>query len=86
VLLTVKGYVNSEKIGMSENEVAKQIKDRVKARCAEEPHLEFSDVHAILEDDLLRSFMSKLERRNYDEETKKQLRDLAIRAMMEVRA
>jgi len=86
VLLTVWGYVNSEKIGVSEKELVKQIRDVVEARCSEKPCLEFADVHAILEDDLFKSFMSKLERRNYDEETKRQLCDMAIRAMMEARA
>jgi len=56
------------------------------ASCADEPRLEFADIRAILEDDLFRSFVSKLEQRNYDEETRKQLRDLAIKAMMEARA
>ena len=86
VLLTVKGYVNSEKIGMSEKELAKQIREIAKAQYAEEPHPEFTDIHTILEDDLFKNFVNKLEQRNYDEERKKQLRDLAIRAMMEARA
>jgi DNA repair exonuclease SbcCD nuclease subunit len=86
VLLTVGGYVNGERIGVSEKELAKQLRDMAMPRCAEEPRLEFADVRAILEDDLFKSFMSKLEQRNYDEETKKQLRDLAIKAMMEARA
>jgi len=86
VLLTVTGYVNSERVGMSEEELGKQIEEFAKARCAEELHLEFADIHAILEDDLFKSFMSKLKQRNYDEETEMQLRDLAIRAMMEARA
>jgi DNA repair exonuclease SbcCD nuclease subunit len=86
VLLTVGGYVNSEKIGVSEKELAKQLRDVSRGRCAEEPRLEFADAHAILEDDLFKSFVSKLEQRNYDAETKKQLLDLAIKAMMEARA
>lgn len=86
VLLTIRGYVNSEKIGLSEKELARQIRDVAKVRCSEEPCLEFADVHAILEDDLFKAFMSKLEQRDYDEETKRQLRDMAIKAMMEARA
>jgi exonuclease SbcD len=86
VLLTVGGYVNSEKIGVSEKELAKQLRDSAIARCADEPRLEFADIRAILENDLFRSFLSKLEQRNYDEETSKQLCNLAIKAMMEVQA
>ncbi len=86
VLLTVGGYVDSETIGLSEKELAKAIRDVARISCAEEPRLEFADVHAILEDDLLRSFVSKLEQRHYDAGTKKQLLDLAIKAMIEARA
>jgi len=86
VLLTVMGYVNSEKVGMSEEELGRRMSELAKARCAEEPHLEFRDISKILQDDLFKNFISKLEQRNYDKETNKQLRDLAIRAMVEARA
>ncbi len=86
VLLTVGGYFNSEKLGVSEKELARQLRDTSLRRCADEPRLEFADVRLILEDDLFKSFVAKLEQRNYDEETKKQLRDLAMRAMMEAQA
>jgi len=86
IILTVKGYINSESIKVSETELVKQLKEITKDRCAKEDFkLEFKDIHTILEDDLFKSFMNKLEQSNYDEERKKQLRDVAIKAMMGAR-
>lgn len=85
ILLTIKGYINSEKIKISESELVRQIREITKRKSVEE-HLEFRDIHTIIEDDLFKSFMKKLEQRGYDEEKKKQLRDLTIKAMMEARS
>lgn len=84
IILTVKGYINSEEIKISEPELVKQIKQIIKGKCMEE-HLEFRDIHTILEDDLFKSFMEKLEQTDYAEKKKKQMRDVAIEAMMEAR-
>ncbi len=86
IILTIKGYINSEKIEMSETELAKQIKEITKEKRVAEEHIEFKDIHTILEDDLFKSFMKKLEQTDYDEEKKTRLRDLTIRAMMEARS
>jgi len=85
VILTVKGFVDSEKIGTKEQELVGAIKQVTKGKCVEE-HFEFRDIHSILGDDLFKSFMDKLGRNDLDEATKKQLRDIAIRAMMEAKA
>jgi len=85
VLLSVSGYVNSEKIGMTEPELAKRIKELATAKRAEELRVEFIDISAILEDDLFKQFVSRVEQRNYDEEKRRRLRDLAIRGMAEAR-
>ena len=85
-ILTIKGYIDGEKIGISESELVKQIEEITKGKAIKSLRPEFSDIHIILEDDLFKNFMSKLEQYNYDEERKKQLSDLAIRAMMEARA
>lgn len=86
IILTVRGYINSERIGVSEVELARRMREITKGKCRKEPSFEFRDIHVILEDDLFKNFMNKLEQRNYDQEKKKQLRDLAIRAMMDARA
>ena len=81
IILRIKGYINSEKIKISEPELVRQIREITKGKSVEE-HFEFEDIHTILEDDLFKSFMKKLEQKDYNEEKKKQLRDLAIKAMM----
>lgn len=84
VILIVEGYVNSKEIGMSESDIVKRIKESTGGKCIEE-HYEFKDIQTILEDDLFKSFMEKLERTDYEEEKKKQMRDIAIKAMIEAR-
>ncbi|HUU86844.1 MAG TPA: metallophosphoesterase [Candidatus Glassbacteria bacterium] len=81
IILTIRGYINSEKIKISESELVKQIKEITKGESVEE-HLEFRDIHTIFEDDLFKSFIKKVEQSDYDEEKKKQMRNIAIRAMM----
>jgi hypothetical protein len=85
IILTIKGYINSEEIKIGESELVKQIREITKIKSVEE-HLEFRDIHTILEDGLFKSFMKKLEQTDYDEEKKKQLRDLTIKAMTEARS
>jgi len=82
--LTVRGYINSEEIEMSESELVEQIKEVIKDKPVEE-YLEFRDMYTILEDDLFKSFMSKLAETPFTEEKKKELLDLTIQAMMEAR-
>jgi len=83
-ILTVKGFINGEAIGMSESELIQRIK-RIAATCCVEERYEFRDIRTVLEDSLFKSFCAKLERANYDEKKKGDMRDMAIRAMMEAR-
>ncbi len=84
IILTIKGYINSEKTKISESEFVKRIKEITGERCIEE-HFELKDIHLILENDLFKSFINKLENTDYSEEKKRQMRDIAIKAMMETR-
>ncbi len=84
VILTVKGFMNGEAIGMSESELIQRIK-RIAATCCVEELYEFRDIRTVLEDGLFKSFCAKLERTNYDEKKKGDMRDMVIRAMMEAR-
>jgi DNA repair exonuclease SbcCD nuclease subunit len=86
IILTVGGFINGEKVGVSEVELVRRMREIAKGKCRKEPSFEFRDIHVILEDDLYKTFISRLEQRNYDQEKKKQLRDMALRAMMEARA
>jgi DNA repair exonuclease SbcCD nuclease subunit len=85
VLLTVTGFINGETIGMTEEELVKGIKKIVRDRCAEPPNYEFRDIRQILEDDLFKEFLAKLAQADYAEEKKSEMRQMAIRAMMEAR-
>ncbi len=84
IILTVKGYINSEAIGISEKELIKQMKKIASKICIED-HYPFYDISRILEDDLFNNFIKKLEGSDYKVDEKKQMRDLAIRAMMEIK-
>jgi len=81
-ILTVKGYFNSEKIQMTEQDIVPQIKGITKGKCAEE-HYELSDISRILENDLFKSFMNKVKGGDYTEEKERQLQDIAIKAIMQ---
>ena len=83
-ILRIKGCINSEAIGMNEIELKEKIKEIVKDRCVED-YYEFQDVNNIIEDDLFKSFMHKLEKTDYGEKKKKEMYDVAIRTMIEAR-
>jgi DNA repair exonuclease SbcCD nuclease subunit len=85
VLLTVTGFINGEAMGMTEEEFVEGIKKIVRDRCAEPPHYEFRDIRMILEDDLFKEFLAKLEQTDHAEVKKGQMREMAIRAMMGAR-
>ena len=73
--------------GMNEIELRNQLYGLVKNKCDERDfHYEIRDIQTILEDDLFKTFMDKLEQTDYEEEKKKQMRDIAIKAMTEARA
>ena len=85
IILKVRGFINSEDIGMSEEELVKQIKKISSGKCTED-YYEFKDIRIILEDDLFKNFREKLEQTNYEEEKKMQMREMAIKAMMETQS
>jgi len=80
-ILTVKGYVNSEKVQMLEPDIVAQIREMVGAKCGVE-HYEFRDISKILENDLFKDFTYKVREAGYTDEEVKQLQDIAIQAMM----
>ncbi|MDI6734792.1 MAG: metallophosphoesterase [bacterium] len=86
VILTVKGFINGKYIGMNEKDLVEQIKKITAKKIAGEPCYEFKDIRMILEDDLFKNFVKKLEQSDYDEEKKKQLCDVTIKAMIEARS
>jgi len=85
VILTITGFINGEAIGLSEQELVEGIKKIARDRCAESPHYEMRDIRMILEDDLFKSFLTKLEEAAYDEIKKEHMRAIAVKAMMDAR-
>lgn len=83
LLLKITGYFDRSKIGMTELELQKEIKDIVGER-AESLIFEFRDIHEILEDDLFQTFNSKLENSDLNGSDKQKIRELTLRAMMEI--
>lgn len=86
VILEVGGYINSEKINMTEAEVVAEINRVLQGKPIAERNLMFRDVREILENDLFRRFLEKLEQTDFDDLKRKQLKYLAIKAMMESRS
>ena len=84
VLLTVKGYVNGEKIQMTEQDIVSQAREIMGDRCADD-HYRFKDISGILEDDLFKNFANKITEADYDEEEKSVLEEIAIKAMMKAK-
>ncbi len=80
VILTVTGYINSDNIDRNETEFREDILKISEGKTVVS-NIEFKDIKTIVEDDLFKSYIDKLEKRNYDEVKKKQLQEVAIDAM-----
>lgn len=85
VILSVKGFINSKKVRMTENELIEQIEKIFKDKLAEQPNYEeFKDIKTALENDLFVTFNEKLNQTDYDEKRKEQIRNYTISAIMRV--
>ncbi len=82
-LFAFNGYINSQKLGMSETQLIEKLQTLVKGACAEEPSFQLADIKRILENDVFQNFKEKLDRSHYDENQKKHMLQTAIQAMME---
>ena len=83
ILLNVKGYFDGKAVGITEEGLSKRITALVGSRCASKPVLEFKDIRLLLEDDLFNVFLKKLKKKEIDEEQKKKMRNIAIKAIKE---
>ncbi len=86
VLLSVYGYVNGQALGMTEMVLKQEMDTLLRDKQVDRFEYEVRDVRQILEDDLYKTFMAKLEETDEPSETKLEMRDFMIRAMMEFRA
>lgn len=84
-ILRVGGYINRKEIKMTEIELKDNITEIAGKKC-EEIVFEFSDIQEIIEDDLFEEFLNKLKNSDVEEERKKRLIEVAIKAMIEAKS
>ncbi len=82
ILLTVRGYINSDEEGLSESDLVDRIRKITGDKLEEADYL-FRDIGVLINDPLFESFKNKLEERGFGEELTERVREVAIRAMME---
>ena len=81
VILTLRGYINSERIRTSESSLVAELREIAKGKCVEERY-EFRDICSILENEIFKSFTSRAIELGYTEEKLGQLQHTIIQAMM----
>lgn len=84
VILTIEGYINGKEIQLTETELVSQIEEIAAGKCIDSRY-EFRDIQTILDDDIFKSFMERLNQGDYGEQETEQMLNMAIRAMMEAR-
>ena len=82
-LFTFKGYINSQELGMQEKQLVEKLKTLLKGKCDEDPSCQFADIKKILENDIFQNFKERVDNSQHDENQKKRMLQIAIRAMME---
>lgn len=82
-IITITGYINRKIIGCDESEFITQIEETIQGKC-EDITYEFKDIATILEDELFKKFLIKLKLSEFDVDKRKQLFEMAIRAVMGV--
>jgi hypothetical protein len=86
ILLTVQGLYDGSLLGLNENELAEGIKRVAGEKLARAALENFTDVRHVLEDDLFKAFLAKLELKAYTSMDKTRIRELAIKAFRVVKA
>ncbi len=81
VILNLSGYINSERMQISEEGLVAMVKEISKEKCVE-PHYEFKDASRILNDPLFENFANRVKESSSTEEEANQLQNIAVRAMM----
>lgn len=85
LLLEIGGYFNGKALQMSEQELHRAI-SKFAGKRIELVKTEFRDIREILEDDLFKLFLERLEARTLPEAERQQILELALKAMMESQA
>ena len=81
ICLEVCGFLDCKNLGISEEEIVRNINELVADKC-EESEYRFRDISLIIEDEIFRKFLKKLDLTDYDNEVKAYMKDLVIKGMM----
>ena len=86
LLIEVRGLFDGSRLGLSESELAAGIQNIAGAKLARAVVETFTDVRHVLEDDLFKAFLARLEMQDYADWQKAKVRELAIKAFRVVKA
>lgn len=81
LLLKIDGFYNGRALEMSEKELQRAL-NKVAGKKAEIIRMEFRDIREIVEDDLFKTFLERLERHKVDDSTKEDILKLTLSAIM----
>jgi predicted phosphodiesterase len=84
-ILTVTGFVNGQRCGLTESQLIAQMRGIASPRCVDQQY-EFTDIRHILEDDLFHRFTDKLADAVYSQQRRSELRSMVLRAMARARS
>jgi len=82
ITLIVKGYIDGQKINKTEKELSSQIKALTAGKNIE-LYIEFKDIQKVLNSDIFKSFQKKLYEKDELKEEADELRNIALKALME---
>jgi DNA repair exonuclease SbcCD nuclease subunit len=82
LLLEISGFFNGKNLGMTEQELHRAI-DKLSGKRVELAKIEFQDIREILEDDIFKSFVDRLEKRQLTAVEKERVLENTLKAMME---
>ncbi|MFC1865151.1 exonuclease SbcCD subunit D [Chloroflexota bacterium] len=85
VILSIFGYINGEAISLTEMDLKKEMDTLLKEKQVDSFDYEVRDIRQILEDDLFKTFMAKLQETDNSPEIKLEMRDFLIRAMVKLK-
>jgi len=81
IILSVKGFIDGEALGINEEKLVEQIKELAAKRCVEQ-HFEFKDISKIWADDLWLNFKEKMEKSEQSQEIKKRMLEVTLQAFI----
>ena len=81
LLLEIDGFYNGRNLEMSEKELQRAL-NKVAGKKAEIVRMEFRDIREIVEDDLFKTFLQRLEKHKVDDSSKEDILKLTLSAIM----